>query len=233
MFKRRVSLRTSDATTIKDANARETHDTLAAESADPGSVKGLRRSSPQPLSSSPGTDLAKKKSASVSSFASPFKKRGSAGLSAATSTGTLSSSTLLGGTMTTNAAAVSTANRVLKLLLLGPGESGKSTIVKQMKILHGSGYTKDELLFYRKDIFRNLLESMQQVIGAMHRLAIQFHSPESIAASNAVLGATIEELDYGFPQSLCVDIMFLWNECGLKPLYDRLAQINYVLCSAP
>ena len=31
----------------------------------------------------------------------------------------------------------------------GSGESGKSTIVKQMKIIHQSGYQKDELLAFR------------------------------------------------------------------------------------
>jgi len=31
----------------------------------------------------------------------------------------------------------------------GSGESGKSTIVKQMKIIHQSGYSKDELLTFR------------------------------------------------------------------------------------
>lgn len=32
---------------------------------------------------------------------------------------------------------------------LGAGESGKSTVVKQMKIIHGDGFTKDELEGYR------------------------------------------------------------------------------------
>lgn len=31
----------------------------------------------------------------------------------------------------------------------GSGESGKSTIVKQMKIIHQNGYTKEELLQFR------------------------------------------------------------------------------------
>ena len=36
----------------------------------------------------------------------------------------------------------------MKLLLLGAGESGKSTFVKQMKIVHGGGYSINELKSY-------------------------------------------------------------------------------------
>eukprot|EP01133_Synstelium_polycarpum_P006554 gene6554-7597_t len=49
---------------------------------------------------------------------------------------------------------------VLKLLLLGAGESGKSTVVKQMKILHKKGFTSEEKDFYRQLVQRNLLDGV-------------------------------------------------------------------------
>ncbi|CAG2104373.1 unnamed protein product [Medioppia subpectinata] len=39
---------------------------------------------------------------------------------------------------------------VIKILILGTGESGKSTLVKQMKIIHNDGYTKDEMRGFRE-----------------------------------------------------------------------------------
>jgi hypothetical protein len=55
----------------------------------------------------------------------------------------------------------------------GSGESGKSTIVKQMKIIHQNGYSHAELLMFRPTIYRNLLESAEAVVLAMRKLDIQ------------------------------------------------------------
>lgn len=40
-------------------------------------------------------------------------------------------------------------------LLPGSGESGKSTIVKQMKIIHQNGYSRDELLLFRITVYKS------------------------------------------------------------------------------
>ena len=62
--------------------------------------------------------------------------------------------------------------QIVKLLLLGAGESGKSTFVKQMKIIHGDGYSTDELKSFISIIHGNLLTSMVEVIKAMDKLNI-------------------------------------------------------------
>ncbi|KAF7965546.1 hypothetical protein HWV62_42912 [Athelia sp. TMB] len=59
-----------------------------------------------------------------------------------------------------------------KVLLLGSQDSGKTTIFKQMKIIHQDGYNRDELLTYRMTVFRNLLESTLTIIFAMRKLGI-------------------------------------------------------------
>lgn len=48
-----------------------------------------------------------------------------------------------------------------RLLLLGAGESGKSTIVKQMRILHINGFNEAEKMEKIKDIRRNIRDAMQ------------------------------------------------------------------------
>ncbi|TQV98904.1 guanine nucleotide-binding protein alpha-3 subunit [Cordyceps javanica] len=60
-----------------------------------------------------------------------------------------------------------------KILLLGSGESGKSTIVKQMKIIHLKGYSDEELYNYRPTVFKNLVECAKAIITAMQQFGIE------------------------------------------------------------
>jgi guanine nucleotide-binding protein G(i) subunit alpha len=60
----------------------------------------------------------------------------------------------------------------LILIASGSGESGKSTIVKQMKIIHQNGYTTEELQMYRMTIYKNILDCAKALIGAMNQLNI-------------------------------------------------------------
>ena len=62
------------------------------------------------------------------------------------------------------------ARRELKLLLLGTGESGKSTFIKQMRIIHGDGYTIDDQKNFIKYIYQNVLTSIQNLIKAMKQV---------------------------------------------------------------
>jgi len=53
----------------------------------------------------------------------------------------------------------------LRLLLLGTGDSGKSTFLKQMKVLHKDGFSQSELDKYRAILPINALGSMQQILA--------------------------------------------------------------------
>lgn len=59
-----------------------------------------------------------------------------------------------------------------KLLLLGPAGAGKTTIMKQMKIIHFEGFTTEERLQKAKEIRANLLESVRVSISSMLRRAL-------------------------------------------------------------
>lgn len=59
-------------------------------------------------------------------------------------------------------------------LSIGAGESGKSTIVKQMKIIHETGYSTEECEQYRPVVYSNTIQSLMAIIRAMGQLRIDF-----------------------------------------------------------
>ncbi len=74
--------------------------------------------------------------------------------------------------------------RVVKILLLGTGESGKSTIFKQMQILYDQdGFIDHEKEFFKTTIRHNVVESMQSLLTAtVDKFGLQFKDAESQAA---------------------------------------------------
>jgi G-protein alpha subunit. len=65
----------------------------------------------------------------------------------------------------------------------GPGESGKSTFVKQMRIIHGSGFSEDDRRNFVRVVHHNLCVAMQTLIKAMEKLQIQYDDISNVVSS--------------------------------------------------
>ena len=61
----------------------------------------------------------------------------------------------------------------------GTGEAGKSTFIKQMRIIHGQGYSDKDRAEFKVQVYRNIYTGMQILIEAMEHLKIAFSKPES------------------------------------------------------
>ena len=70
-----------------------------------------------------------------------------------------------------------------KLLLLGTGEAGKSTFVKQMKILYGIGFSEEEKRAFRVDVLNNVVDGIKILIAGMDRFGI----PYQVTCRNIIL----------------------------------------------
>ncbi|XP_047666497.1 guanine nucleotide-binding protein G(i) subunit alpha-2a [Tachysurus fulvidraco] len=114
------------------------------------------------------------------------------------------------------------AAKEVKLLLLGAGESGKSTIVKQMKIIHEDGYSEDECKQYRAVVYSNTIQSIMAIIKAMSNLKIDYE--EEARADDArqlfALAAGAEEQGF-FPNDLSSIISRLWTDGGVQNCFAR------------
>lgn len=78
---------------------------------------------------------------------------------------------------------------MVKVLLLGAGECGKSTILKQMKILHTSGFTEEEEKEATQLVYKNTLDSIQSIIGAIKDLQISWDAEPSDKKGNRLMDA--------------------------------------------
>ena len=52
----------------------------------------------------------------------------------------------------------------MRMLLLGAGESGKSTIFKQMRLLYGDGFDTETKLEWKESIHQNAMNVMKSLI---------------------------------------------------------------------
>ena len=108
----------------------------------------------------------------------------------------------------------SARERIVKFLLLGAGDSGKSTFVKQMKIIHGDGYSIDELNSFISIIHSNLLTSMAQVLKAMDKLNITLHNPLSKAYASKIINFPTPA-EHGLVE-IGEKIRLLWKDNGFQ-----------------
>ncbi|XP_054279591.1 guanine nucleotide-binding protein G(q) subunit alpha isoform X1 [Macrosteles quadrilineatus] len=112
------------------------------------------------------------------------------------------------------------ARRELKLLLLGTGESGKSTFIKQMRIIHGSGYSDEDKRGFIKLVYQNIFMAMQSMIRAMDLLKIQYADSSNIEKAELIRSVDFETVTT-FESPYVEAIKELWADTGIQECYDR------------
>jgi chloramphenicol 3-O-phosphotransferase len=87
--------------------------------------------------------------------------------------------------------AVSKPKRI-RILLLGIGDVGKSTICKQMQMLCGQGFSKFHRANFKQAIHTNVIQWMQGLIKAAEMMKIPFET-EVRDAFNCKLSCGVSE----------------------------------------
>ncbi|GAA94912.1 uncharacterized protein L969DRAFT_96361 [Mixia osmundae IAM 14324] len=119
-----------------------------------------------------------------------------------------------------------------KILLLGSGESGKSTIVKQMKIINQGGYTRDELLLFRMTIYKNVLDSAQGIVMALRKFKMDPVEPANRVYADKILDYRCElDPSSPLPAEIMRAIQSLWRDSIIPSVLDRSSEF-YLMDSA-
>ncbi|KAH9466843.1 hypothetical protein MJO28_000545 [Puccinia striiformis f. sp. tritici] len=109
----------------------------------------------------------------------------------------------------------------VKILLLGAGESGKTTVLKQMQIVHNrGGFTSSQKEHYRQQVFMNICEGM--------RLCLEVMSKEEIELENADLMRFVPmfnqyvdvEPRQPFPIEYLEPLSLYWVDGGIRKAMD-------------
>ncbi|KAJ2138433.1 guanine nucleotide-binding protein subunit alpha [Coemansia sp. RSA 788] len=109
----------------------------------------------------------------------------------------------------------------VKMLLLGAGESGKSTIIKQMKLIHDGGYSQEERESFKEVIFSNTIQSMRVLLEAMDTLHIALENAEYQVHADVVMGMPNQIEADNLPTAVATAVRTLWEDDGVQECFKR------------
>ncbi|XP_044931100.1 guanine nucleotide-binding protein subunit alpha-12 isoform X1 [Mustela lutreola] len=133
--------------------------------------------------------------------------------------------------------------RLVKILLLGAGESGKSTFLKQMRIIHGREFDQKALLEFRDTIFDNILkvrapprprprtcaQGSRVLVDARDKLGIPWQYSENekhgmfLLAFENKAGLPVEPATF---QLYVPALSALWRDSGIREAFSRRSEFQ-------
>jgi GTPase SAR1 family protein len=111
------------------------------------------------------------------------------------------------------------SDNLIKLLLLGAGESGKSTIAKQMKIIHLNGFGEDERRAFTIAIHTNIYHSIKSILEASQELGISIGADaEGMFDDDTLPGIMSSQMS--------TKVAELWKDPGVQKVYARRSEFQ-------
>jgi len=118
--------------------------------------------------------------------------------------------------------------KVVKFLLLGTGESGKSTIIKQLEIIYGQEKFQNEndITTFRNEIRRNAVESMQVLLAGLVKYSMSMKNSKSDVSAKFVNDMPIHSTRF-WTNEAGAHINFLWqNEPAVREVYEIRSKLQ-------
>ncbi|KAG5262604.1 hypothetical protein AALO_G00276860 [Alosa alosa] len=118
--------------------------------------------------------------------------------------------------------------RLVKILLLGAGESGKSTFLKQMRIIHGQDFDQQAREEFRATIYSNVIKGVRVLVDAREKLHIPWGDPDNQMHGETMMGFNTRSdmMIQGLVETKVFNhylpsIRALWNDSGIQNAFDR------------
>ena len=103
--------------------------------------------------------------------------------------------------------------------------------MKQLKILYGGGFTKEEKNGYRVDIVNNLVDGMRDLVEGMATLKIQYKGGvTSQSLEGDILRYKHREGSHELGPGIGATMKTLWEDAGVKECFARRHQLQILDC---
>jgi len=106
-----------------------------------------------------------------------------------------------------------------KLLLLGTGDSGKSTFAKQMQILHNNGFNEEKLRYTVPVLRHNALDTIKILITACRDWSIAFTEEQQPMVELLLATASLTPEIAGY-------LTVIWNSEAVQQAYQQKHRIQ-------
>lgn len=104
---------------------------------------------------------------------------------------------------------------------VGAGESGKSTILKQMKLIHEGGYSRDERESFKEIIYSNTVQSMRVILEAMESLELPLDDQRAEYHVQTIFMQPPQIEGDSLPPEVGAAIKALWQDAGVQDCFKR------------
>jgi len=112
----------------------------------------------------------------------------------------------------------------VKLLLLGAGESGKSTVFKQMKILYGTKATPEERKEYTKVVYGNIIQAVKLIVAQAETWSMRAKFADSSWLDT--IAALVDEAP--IDEDVGTTIERIWADPACHEIWDRRTEFQVV-----
>jgi len=103
----------------------------------------------------------------------------------------------------------------------GAGESGKSTILKQMKLIHEGSYSPEERESFKEIIYSNTVQSMRVILEAMESLELPLDDQRTEYHVQTVFMQPAQIEGESLPPEVGSAIDALWKDAGVQECFKR------------
>eukprot|EP01134_Creolimax_fragrantissima_P003440 CFRG3440T1 len=112
-------------------------------------------------------------------------------------------------------------DRSVKLLLLGAGESGKSTVLKQVKILHDKGFSDEDRVQLKDTIYTNVKDAALDILTGMKATGISFQDEAVKIESEKIFEFEYKTAMIVTEEPYISILRKVWADPGVKSAYIR------------